>query len=152
MKLNIELIPKRQWGKNCRTLLKQSQWDKIRKYMYEKKNYQCEICKGQGKKHPVECHEVWKYKGKTQKLVKLEVLCPTCHKVKHIGRIEFSRGYSKKAEKYYQKILKHFRKINKISKSKAQRKIQEAFIQNSYRSEIKYKVDIKLAKKLLKKI
>lgn len=74
MKLNIELIPRQSWGKNCRTILKKSDWDKLRIHIYEQNDYKCQICGDVGEKHPVECHEVWRYKGSKQKLIALALV------------------------------------------------------------------------------
>lgn len=140
MKLKIELIPQQSWGKNCRTLLSKKEWDLIRTHIYQKNNYKCQICGDVGKKHPVECHEVWKYKGSKQKLVALEALCPMCHQTKHIGRAIQSE--------HFKRIFKHFKKVNKITSEHAEVKIKKAFYKNSQRTE-RYKLNIKLAYKLL---
>lgn len=85
--LTIELVPSPAWGSNVRAVLTTVSWDILRKKVYRAANYHCEICGGQGKAHPVECHEVWDYNDKThvQKLVKMTALCPACHAVKHFG-------------------------------------------------------------------
>jgi hypothetical protein len=90
MKLTIELVPKSSWGNNLRSEanLSKEAWDKLRKSSYKKAGYRCEVCKGQGPKWPVECHEIWDYddeKG-VQTLKGLVSLCPICHKAKHLGR------------------------------------------------------------------
>lgn len=92
IKLTVELIPKTCHFSNVRTMVKSSEWDKIRHISYNIANHKCEICQdtglNQGYKHPVECHEVWDYDDttKVQKLIKLVSLCVLCHQVKHIGR------------------------------------------------------------------
>jgi hypothetical protein len=42
---------------------------------------------GTGRKHPVECHEVWEYDetAAVQRLTRMIALCPACHEVKHMG-------------------------------------------------------------------
>jgi hypothetical protein len=81
-KLEVELIPKTCWWSSVRTMVKPSEWNKIRFISYEKANNICEICSdnglNQGYKHPVECHEIWHYddKNKIQKLIGLISLCP----------------------------------------------------------------------------
>lgn len=140
MKLKIELIPQQCWGKNCRTLLSTKDWDILRKHIYLKNNYKCQICGDVGKRHPVECHEVWKYKKGRQKLIALEALCPMCHQAKHIGRAIQSENFKR--------VFKHFKKVNKITTAKAEVKIKKAFYKNSQRN-INYKLNIKLAYRLL---
>lgn len=87
LKLQIELVPASCFWSNVRSNVTAKQWDNIRKPIYQKANFLCEICGGKGTKHPVECHEVWIYDDKTliQRLDYFQSLCPLCHEVKHIG-------------------------------------------------------------------
>ncbi len=86
--LTIELVPQGQWGINLRSELSSGEWNRLRRSVYKDADYKCEVCGGVGPKHPVECHERWDYneETKTQTLVGLIALCPSCHEVKHIGR------------------------------------------------------------------
>ena len=104
-KLTIELVPSSTWGFNLRSMLSKSEWDKVRKSVYEKASNKCEICGGVGPKWPVECHEIWQYEEqtKTQKLSGLIALCPKCHEVKHMGRT-MSIGKGKQAKKHLAKV------------------------------------------------
>ena len=90
MKLTIEYVPVSTWGVNVRSLVPQETWDILRRACYKKANYVCEICGGKGDTHPVECHEIWEYNSitLTQKLIGLIALCPSCHRVKHLGRTQ----------------------------------------------------------------
>ena len=141
--LRIELVPKTSFFSNLRSELTQSQWDKIRKTIYEKSNHKCEICAGKGRKHPVECHEKWEYDVATgvQKLIGLESLCPACHKVKHIG-YALSTGRGKSA-------IKHMMKVNKISEDEAWLAIDEAFLEWEYRSQFNWRLDLSLLSALI---
>lgn len=86
-KLTIELVPASQWGDNLRSHLTPAKWDYLREACYARAGRVCEVCGGRGPKHPVECHEIWEYDDhkRTQTLTGLIALCPSCHKVKHIG-------------------------------------------------------------------
>lgn len=90
MKLEIELVPQPLWYKNLRSLLPKSQWDKIRKSVYARSNYACEIC-GIPKDKTLDgllyCHEQWRYDDKkhVQKLVGFECTCVKCLYVNHRG-------------------------------------------------------------------
>ena len=88
MQLKIELIPERAFGANLRRTMSRQGWDTLRKTIYKLYGYCCAVCGGKGPRHPVECHEVWRFRLKTatQTLVGLEALCPMCHAVKHYGR------------------------------------------------------------------
>jgi hypothetical protein len=105
MKLTIEAIPRSLWGVNLREKLGQSAWDRLRKGCYAKARNLCEICGGVGKRHPVECHEIWDYDDKkhVQKLVGLIALCPYCHEVKHYGRA-CAIGRAEDAQRQFLKI------------------------------------------------
>ena len=72
---------------NVRDQVSGEDWDRIRKQVYKRSGQCCEVCGGRGRKHPVECHEVWEYDETTcvQRLVRMVALCPACHEVKHMG-------------------------------------------------------------------
>ena len=86
-KLTIEMVPETAWYSNVRSAFGQH-WNRIRQRIYREANNRCEVCFDQGRRHPVECHEVWEYRRGRQILVKCIALCPACHEVKHIGRAE----------------------------------------------------------------
>jgi hypothetical protein len=135
-KLQIELVPQSCWYSNVREIVSSKQWDAIRKKVYFDANDHCEVCGGQGKKHPVECHEIWAYDDETniQKLTKFIALCPLCHEVVHMGLAEV-RGSGKRA-------LKRFADINGISYSIAQKIRDSVFTQWQLRSNLKWKLDV----------
>jgi hypothetical protein len=87
VRLKIELVPTPLWGK---TLARTSsdEWDVLRREVYKRVNYRCEICGGNGPRHPVECHEIWFYDDKRniQELGGFMGICPACHSAKHYGR------------------------------------------------------------------
>ncbi len=103
--LTVELVPSTCWFSNVRDHVPKPTWDKLRKATYRKANYQCEVCGGRGKRHPVECHEIWHYDDLkyVQTLEGLTALCPDCHQVKHIG-LAGLRGYGEQAEAHLAKI------------------------------------------------
>src|ERR1017187_3032700 len=102
MKLEVELVPSSCFYTNLRSILSKGNWDRLRKYSYEKANLKCEICGesglDQGSKHALECHEVWAYDDVNliQSLVRVEALCPRCHEVKHIG-LAGLKGHNQRA-------------------------------------------------------
>jgi len=91
LKLRIELVPAPVHGKSLASLLSPDKWKKIKKSVYSRAKYKCEICgssgRGQGYHWPVECHEIWFYDDEEhiQKLMDFVALCPRCHMVKHAG-------------------------------------------------------------------
>ena len=140
MKLTIELVPQSSWMNNVRAVLSKKQWDYLRSQVSSKAYDVCEICGGVGPKHPVECHEIWKYNEKTgiQKLEGMIALCPDCHSVKHFG---FARISGKEEQ-----ALKHFMKVNGLKKKEAEKVILAAFELWTKRSTLEWKLDLSVLK------
>ena len=134
MKLEVELIPRSSFFTNLRSELSKEKWDVLRKKCYSNAGYRCEICSGKGEDWPVECHEVWSYKGGIQKLMRLIALCPACHMVKHFGLAKL-QGNGDKA-------LTHLMTVNKISKQAAEAHISEAFETWHDRNQVNWILDI----------
>ena len=135
-KLTIELVPKTSWYTNLRSVLSKNDWDIMRKIVYRRASYKCEICGMVGIKHPVEAHEIWLYDDIThiQKLDKVMSLCPNCHQVKHFG---FARvkGNEKLA-------LVHLCKINNWNEIQGMKYIDSVFELWKQRSNYNWKLDI----------
>jgi len=134
--LLIELVPSTAFGDNLRSRLSKRDWDRVRKNTYRKAGYCCEICHGKGKRHPVECHEVWEYDDGThvQKLVRTIALCPACHRVKHFGFARMS-GTEKQARF-------HLMRVNGWPPEFANRHIREAFEVWERRSHHNWTLDL----------
>ena len=136
LKLQIELVPRSCWWSNVRSNVTSKQWDNIRKSVYLKANYKCEICGEKGTKYPVECHEVWIYDDTTlvQRLGYFQALCPLCHEVKHIG-LAGLRGNEERA-------FNRFKTINQLDDNTA-RQIKSAVLKQwRIRSRKQWKLDI----------
>ena len=136
LKLQIELVPSSCWWSNVRSNVTNKQWDNIRKPVYLKANYNCEICGEKGTKHPVECHEVWIYDDTTliQRLGHFQALCPLCHEVKHIG-LAGVRGNEERA-------FNRFKTINQLDDNTARQIKSAVFKQWRIRSGQQWKLDI----------
>lgn len=136
MKLEIELCPSSCWYNNVRAILTQKQWDNVRKQVFSQAHNTCEICGGIGKKHPVECHEIWFYDDKTmvQKLIGLISLCPDCHTVKHFGLAQLMNKQ--------EQATKHLMRVNGITKKNAEKYIANEFMVWALRSGKSWKIDI----------
>ena len=139
-RLTIELVPSGQWYVNLRSLLSKEDWDYLRRRTYKKAGYRCEICGGKGPRHPVECHEIWRYEddlsGKkgVQVLDGLIALCPKCHQVKHFGFAQV-RGKGREA-------LKHLCTVNGWSQSDGLYYVEAVFEQWHQRSTRTWKQDL----------
>lgn len=131
--LTVELIPKSCQGHSLYHQWPSKWWDKLRKIVYSRANFKCEVC-GSGPK--VECHEVWEFniEKRTQKLVMLVCLCHDCHSAKHFGHAYMS-GHSSQA-------IKHLCKVNSMSLSEVL-----DYIDDIYQNHKKYR-GIKFKKKL----
>lgn len=81
-----EMLPADTWEQNLRTALPPDRWDALRRAVYSSAGYRCEICGGKGEPH-LEAHEAWEFDDTwcVQRLTGLLSLCPTCHKVHHLG-------------------------------------------------------------------
>jgi len=99
-KLTIELVPETCWHSNLRSELRTKDWNFLRKRSYHEAGYQCEICNGVGRNHPVECHEIWHYDDEShiQTLKGLISLCPSCHLCKHMGFARLKKRESEAEE------------------------------------------------------
>lgn len=91
--LYTELVPKTCWLSNVRDHLTTKEWSEVKDWCYRRSKYRCEICGETGigqrsRKWNVEAHEVWHYDDldKSQTLIGLISLCPSCHECKHYGR------------------------------------------------------------------
>ncbi len=134
-KLTVELIPSTSWFKNLRSQLTKSEWDRIRKNIYRRANYKCEICGGIGHKHPVECHEIWEYtEDGIQRLTGLIALCPSCHQVKHLGFAQMQGNLDK--------ALNHLAMVNDITYQEAYNYAAQVFKEYRTRSKQTWDLDL----------
>lgn len=149
MKLSVELVPQSSWGNNLRSEanLSKSEWDKLRKASYKKANYRCEICRGQGAKWPVECHEIWHYddENNVQTLKGLISLCPTCHKAKHLGRT-----LSVEPQEIKDEVLIQMMDLNKFTEQELEEYIISVFEKWQERSSKKWTLDLTWLEKEIK--
>jgi len=140
--LTIELIPGSNWENNVRSEYG-NDWEWIKRISYKKANYRCEICNGVGNKHPVECHEVWDFDidNKIQKLTGLVSLCPTCHKVKHIG-LAFVKGEENIA-------IQQLKVVNGWTDKDVYKYIEESFLIYEALSRIQWNLDLSFLDEIL---
>ncbi|MFY9307610.1 MAG: hypothetical protein WAQ28_01040 [Bacteroidia bacterium] len=110
-KLNIQLIPYKNWGKNFRNQYPKS-WEKRREEQLRVSNYQCSICGDT--KSELHCHEDWDidHENLIQRLRGLKIVCEYCHHCIHWGRmmkIDTTGSLTERA-------TKHFLKVNNCTK------------------------------------
>lgn len=141
-RLTVELIPRSTWSLNLRALLRQRDWNLLRRRTYVVAGHRCEICDGVGRQHPVECHERWEFDdGRSiQHLRGLIALCPACHAAKHFGRA-LAKGIG--AE-----VLAHLAEVNSWSHKKAERYTEHELAIWALRSEKEWDLDLTWLKQL----
>lgn len=136
--LTVEMVPRTAWMSNVRSEVTKAVWDRIRKEVAAEAGNRCEICGGQGSRHPVEIHEVWHYddERKIQRLVRLQALCPKCHMAKHFGYAE-----SRKKGDF---VMAHIAKVNGWSRSDVRLYLEECYELWMRRSVHEWKLDLSL--------
>lgn len=100
-KLRIHLIPQSAYGKNMRSVMTNSEWNTLSKYVRD-----VEVCAGCLKAKSMkklEAHEIWKFKDGKMKLKHIYPLCKKCHRSVHIGRAI----HCNKGEKAAKRIMRY---------------------------------------------
>jgi len=149
-KLSIELIPEKSWGKSLAQWLPKKDWDSLRRKIYRRYNWTCQICDTFGVR--VHCHEVWEYddQKKIQKLKDLNCLCEDCHNIKHWGRTINLLHEGTYSQDYIDKLRKHYCEVNKCPVEDMIKHIVEAGDKNMKRSRYRYKIDFSGLKRIIK--
>jgi hypothetical protein len=138
--LFVDLIPSSCWFSNVRYCIHPSDWDRVRKYIYERVNYICECCGINTKENNVQldAHERWFYDDETytQKLVRIVALCSDCHQSTHIGYAKI-KGKEKEA-------IMHLQKVRNMTDEECHAHITEAYKIWNFRNKIDWNLDISL--------
>ncbi len=137
-KLFIDLVPRTSWSHNLSQQLSKSDWNKIRKLVYEKSNNVCEVCGCVGTNGRIDAHERWHYDegSKIQTLVKISSLCPNCHMSSHMG---FAR-----VQKKEHIAMAHLAWINLWSEEECEQHSYHSFQTWARRSQYAWKTDVSL--------
>jgi hypothetical protein len=114
--LSPRLVPEPLWRISGTRLLIRSQWKKIRQDALEACAGACSIC-GAVRERMV-CDEDWTYKDNVATLEGVQIICPDCNGVIHIGRT-MSAGYGDVA-------LEHLMRVNAIDVKEARLLISSA--------------------------
>lgn len=103
--LTIEPIPSSSAMASVAKLLPRAEWDRIRRSVYKRAGYRCQIC---GRDARLNCHEVWYHNERTgyQWLMGFEALCDDCHGVKHI--------LSTRNRATFDRLANHFMEVNRV--------------------------------------
>ncbi|CAM9121511.1 hypothetical protein MYMA111404_02175 [Mycoplasma marinum] len=95
---------------NPQTWMGPQMWSTIKKEVFKRADYSCEVCGGQGTKDPVEAHELWvfDYHTKERVFVRFLALCPLCHWLQHMGLASIRITNHKLDQK---ELVEHFNKL-----------------------------------------
>lgn len=112
-------------------------WDRLRRAVYRRAGWRCEICGQRGPAHPVECHELWEYDDPAcvQRLVSLIALCPACHRVEHLGRSAvMGRG---------EEAVAHLAAVNGWTETEADDYLDAVSAVRELRSRVDWRLDLR---------
>ena len=137
--LYVDLIPSTSWYCNLRSVLTVAEWNRVKAKTFAASNNLCQACGGRGKKHPVECHERWSFdmESRVQAFVKTVALCPSCHRVCHIGWTGSALG-----DKMVQVAKWHLGRVNEWEPWQVEAHIEVAFEDWGRRSAGPWTLDI----------
>lgn len=132
-------MPASSWNQNLRSILKPKMWEELRKRVYKRFDVKCAICDSKGRLH---AHEVWKYDDKNyiQKLTDILALCTLCHAVKHIGHAGIQAN---KGKLDYEKLVKHFIKVNNCDRETFEKHKKQAFKKFEERSRYEWTLNLR---------
>jgi len=117
LRLAIEPMPLSAAMASLAKLLPQAEWDRIRKSVYKRAGYRCQIC---GRDARLNCHELWYHNERTgyQWLMGFEALCDHCHGVKHLIRARDRQTFDR--------LANHFMEVNMVGYQEFLRHLQDA--------------------------
>ena len=115
MKLEVQPVPRGNWGDNLAHLLPPEIWDALRKGVYRRAGNRCEICGDMLR--TLHCNENWIYNDnrRFQYLKSLLSLCYNCHNVIHWFRTEQEIRQDIYPKSYLKDLREHFLKVNECT-------------------------------------
>lgn len=137
--LFVDLVPSSCWFTNVRSCVEPRDWERLRRMITGRANYQCESC-GAGEDRDrriwLEAHERWNYdeQRRVQSLRRLVCLCTDCHMTTHFGLAQI-RGNSPQA-------FAHLCKVTGMSEAQAEEHVQAAFFVWEQRSRFDWVLDL----------
>ena len=117
LRLAIEPIPVGSRLATLAKLMPRDQWDRLRRRVYRRARYRCQVCGREGRMY---CHEIWQFNKQTgyQWLRGFQALCQDCHDVKHIS---FVRDSSKR-----ERLIQHFLTVNRLTRDETDAYLRSA--------------------------
>ena len=126
LRLTIEPIPYTSRLASLAKLLPPEQWDTLRRAVYRRARYHCQIC---GRKGRIHCHEKWLYNEQTgyQWLMGFEALCKNCHDTKHLYFVNSSYRRAR--------LFRHFLTVNRLTREKGLEYLKDIYWQQKKLSQ-----------------
>lgn len=132
--LFVDLVPRSCWFTNVRSCVHFSDWDRLRRFIYDRAGSKCECCGFRGR---LDAHERWDFDNttKVQKLMRIIALCQACHEVTHMGLAQV-KGREEVA-------TQHLIGVTGMNRVDAVRHIRDAF--DRWRERNRYEWDLDLS-------
>lgn len=133
MKLAPRLVPQPLWGLSASRLLPQPKWKRIRADAMEASGGVCVIC-GASREKGMIGDEDWEYADGIATLARVQIICPDCNAVIHIGRT-ITDGYGDVARD-------HMCRVNGIGADEADGIIDVSFAEWRERSVVGWTIAV----------
>ena len=133
--LCVDLIPSSSWFRNVRAAVVAEDWDVLRRHVYARAGYRCELC---GADSRLEAHERFFYDELIgiQKLMRIIALCRQCHDTTHFGLASIQGRAEAAAE--------HLALVRGWSAEEVGIHVDDAFVDWQRRSRIEWRVDLSM--------
>ena len=107
LRLSVQAIPAASRRASLANLMVRPEWDKLRRSVYRRARYHCQICGREGRLY---CHELWQCNETTgyQWLMGFEALCQDCHDVRHLFFVRSGRERAR--------LFGHFLTVNRVTR------------------------------------
>lgn len=137
--LFVDLVPRSCWFTNVRYCIEPKDWDRLRKFVYERAGNKCECCGIAGDADsPLAAHERWDFDltKKTQRLMRIIALCEACHETTHMGFANINgRG---------NEATQHLMEVTGMAQLEADSHIKQAFDLWEQRNKIDWVLDLSI--------
>lgn len=132
LRLAVEPIPAGSRRASLANLMPRGQWDHLRRSVYRKARYRCQICGREGRLY---CHEIWQYNEETayQFLRGFEALCRDCHDTRHLFFISDARRRAI--------LFRHFLTVNRVTREQGIQHLVDVYRQQQKLNQRKWIVN-----------
>lgn len=134
-RLFVDLVPRTCWFTNVRYAVHPADWDRLRRFVYQRAHYHCECCDTKG---PIDAHERWHFNEdkKIQTLMRIIALCKPCHEATHMGLANI-RGRGEAA-------TNHLMAVTGMNNQQVHQHIKNAFLLWEKRNQHEWTLDLRI--------